>query len=119
MTLATDALLARIEAKREEVTALTQALVRIPTVNPPGDAYEACARLVGERLSTVLKQPVVVENRAGANTRIASAQIAKTEPDGYTLLMAAAPHTTNPALFGQLQYDTLKDFTPISQICRS
>ena len=51
MTLATDALLARIEAKREEVTALTQALVRIPTVNPPGDAYEACARLVGERLA--------------------------------------------------------------------
>lgn len=46
-----DALLARIAAKREEVTALTQALVRIPTVNPPGDAYEACARLLGERLA--------------------------------------------------------------------
>ena len=45
------ALLARIEAKREEVTALTQELVRIPTVNPPGDAYEACARFVGERLA--------------------------------------------------------------------
>ena len=51
MTLATDALLARIEAKREEVTALTQDLVRIPTVNPPGDAYEACARFIGERLA--------------------------------------------------------------------
>ena len=46
-----DALLARIEAKREEVTALTQDLVRIPTVNPPGDAYEACAHFVGERLA--------------------------------------------------------------------
>lgn len=51
MTPDTDALLARIEAKREEVTALTQELVRIPTVNPPGDAYEACARHVGERLA--------------------------------------------------------------------
>ena len=51
MTPDTDALLARIEAKREEVTALTQDLVRIPTVNPPGDAYEACARFIGERLS--------------------------------------------------------------------
>ena len=45
-----DALLARIDAKREEVTALTQDLVRVPTVNPPGDAYEACARLLGQRL---------------------------------------------------------------------
>ncbi|MFM1766447.1 MAG: Succinyl-diaminopimelate desuccinylase, partial [Pseudomonadota bacterium] len=44
------ALLARIEAKQDEVVALTQALVRIPTVNPPGDAYEACARFIGERL---------------------------------------------------------------------
>jgi succinyl-diaminopimelate desuccinylase len=47
----TDVLLARIEARREDVTALTQALVRIPTINPPGDAYEACARFVGERLA--------------------------------------------------------------------
>ncbi|MCF8210351.1 MAG: acetylornithine deacetylase/succinyl-diaminopimelate desuccinylase family protein [Rhodoferax sp.] len=47
----TDALLERIAAKREEVTALTQELVRIPTVNPPGDAYEACARFLGERLA--------------------------------------------------------------------
>ena len=44
------AVLARIEAKRDEVVALTQDLVRIPTVNPPGDAYEACARYIGERL---------------------------------------------------------------------
>ena len=44
------ALLARIEAKQDEVVALTQDLVRIPTVNPPGDAYEACARFIGERL---------------------------------------------------------------------
>jgi succinyl-diaminopimelate desuccinylase len=50
-TAATDALLARIEAKRAEVIALTQDLVRIPTVNPPGDAYEACARFLGERLA--------------------------------------------------------------------
>ena len=46
----TDALLQRIERKRDEVVALTQDLVRIPTINPPGDAYEACARLLGERL---------------------------------------------------------------------
>jgi len=50
MTTDTDALLARIDAKRDELVALTQALVRIPTINPPGDAYEACARVLGERL---------------------------------------------------------------------
>ena len=46
----TDALLARIEGRRDDLVALTQALVRIPTINPPGDAYETCARLLGERL---------------------------------------------------------------------
>ena len=46
----TDALLARIDSRQDELIALTQDLVRIPTVNPPGDAYEACARLLGERL---------------------------------------------------------------------
>ncbi|MEP6503474.1 MAG: acetylornithine deacetylase/succinyl-diaminopimelate desuccinylase family protein [Betaproteobacteria bacterium] len=50
MNADTDALLARLEGRRDELVALTQALVRIPTVNPPGDAYEACARLLGERL---------------------------------------------------------------------
>lgn len=54
----TDRLLKRIESKREEVVALTQALVRVPTINPPGDAYEACARLLGERLQ---KRGFVVE----------------------------------------------------------
>lgn len=93
--------------------------IRIISPFPAGGSNDIATRVVGERLSTVLKQPVLVENRAGANTRIASAQIAKSEPDGYTLLMAAAPHTTNPALFGQLQYDTVKDFTPIIQVVRA
>ena len=50
MTIDYDALLARIDAKRDELVALTQELVRIPNINPPGDAYEACARVLGERL---------------------------------------------------------------------
>ena len=51
MNTLVQSLLARIEAKRDELTALTPDLVRIPTVNPPGDAYEACARFIGERLA--------------------------------------------------------------------
>lgn len=93
--------------------------IRVISPFPAGGSNDIATRVVGERLSAVLKQPVVVENRAGANTRIASAQIAKSEPDGYTLLMAAAPHTTNPALFGQLPYDTVKDFTPVIQVVRA
>lgn len=86
---------------------------------PAGGSNDIATRVIGERLAARLKQPVVVENKPGANTRIASAFIAKAEPDGYNLLMAAAPHTTNPALFGQLQYDTIKDFTPIIQVVRA
>ena len=86
---------------------------------PAGGSNDIATRVIGEKLALRLKQPVVVENKPGANTRIASAFIAKADPDGYTLLMAAAPHTTNPALFGQLQYDTLKDFTPIIQVVRA
>jgi tripartite-type tricarboxylate transporter receptor subunit TctC len=86
---------------------------------PAGGSNDIATRVIGEQLALRLKQPVVVENKPGANTRIASAFIAKADPDGYTLLMAAAPHTTNPALFGQLQYDTLKDFTPIIQVVRA
>ena len=55
MTIDYDALLARIDAKRDELVALTQELVRIPTINPPGDAYEACARVLGERLDLLTR----------------------------------------------------------------
>lgn len=86
---------------------------------PAGGSNDIATRLIGERLAIRLKQPVVVENKPGANTRIASTFIVKSDPDGYTFLMAAAPHTTNPALFGKLQYDTIKDFTPIIQVVRA
>jgi tripartite-type tricarboxylate transporter receptor subunit TctC len=86
---------------------------------PAGGSNDIATRMIGERLAIRLKQSVVVENKPGANTRIASTFIAKADPDGYTFMMAAAPHTTNPALFGQLPYDTLKDFTPIVQVVRA
>jgi tripartite-type tricarboxylate transporter receptor subunit TctC len=86
---------------------------------PAGGSNDIATRVIGEKLALRLKQPVVVENKPGANIRIASAFIAKADPDGYTLMMTAAPHTTNPALFGQLQYDTLKDFTPVIQVVRA
>lgn len=81
----------------------------------PGGTNDVTARIVGERLQQLLGQPVVIENKPGANIRIGSEFVAKSAPDGYTLLWTAAPHTVNPALYGKLPYDTVKDFVPVVQ----
>jgi tripartite-type tricarboxylate transporter receptor subunit TctC len=85
----------------------------------PGGSNDIATRVIAEKLSPKLQQAIIVENKPGANIRIASEIIAKAEPDGYNFIMVAAPHTTNPALYGQLPYDTLKDFTPIVQTVRA
>lgn len=85
----------------------------------PGGSNDIATRVIAEKLSPKLGQAIIVENKPGANIRIASEMIAKAEPDGYNFIMVAAPHTTNPALYGQLPYDTIKDFTPIVQTVRA
>jgi len=85
----------------------------------PGGSNDIATRVIAEKLSPKLQQTIIVENKPGANIRIASEIIAKADPDGYSYIMVAAPHTTNPALYGQLPYDTLKDFTPIIQTVRA
>jgi tripartite-type tricarboxylate transporter receptor subunit TctC len=85
----------------------------------PGGSNDIATRVIAEKLSPKLQQAIIVENKPGANIRIASEMIAKAEPDGYNFIMVAAPHTTNPALYGQLPYDTVKDFTPIVQTVRA
>lgn len=82
----------------------------------PGGSTDITARLVADKLRTVLGQPVVVDNRGGAGGNIGAAAVAKAEPDGYTLLMATSTHVTNPSLYKSLSYDVLKDLTPVSQI---
>jgi tripartite-type tricarboxylate transporter receptor subunit TctC len=64
----------------------------------PGSATDVLARMVSERLSPQLGQPVIVENRPGASTTIAAALVAKAEPDGYTLLATSSAHTVAPIL---------------------
>ena len=76
----------------------------------PGSASDILARTIGERLQNALNQPVLIENRPGAGGTIASAQVAKAEPDEYTLLVVSAGHVVNPSLYKNLSYDTLKDF---------
>ena len=82
---------------------------------PAGSAVDAVARLIGQRLSARLGQPVIVENRAGASGVIGADAVAKAAPDGYTLGMATSTtHMTAPVLNAKLPYDPVKDFAPVA-----
>ncbi len=81
-----------------------------------GGVADAMARVVAKPLSDSLRQPVVVENRAGAGGTIGSEIVAKAAPDGYTLVIAAASHATTPALYRKMRFDAVTDFAPVTQI---
>ena len=81
-----------------------------------GSATDIMARIVGERLTASMGQPVVIENRAGAGGTLGAAQVAKSEPDGYTLLVVSTGHVVNPALYGNLPYDTVADFAGVTPL---
>ncbi|OWT60168.1 Bug family tripartite tricarboxylate transporter substrate binding protein [Candidimonas nitroreducens] len=92
--------------------------IRFITAFAAGSASDIVARLIAERLQAALGQPVVVENKAGASGQIAANYVAKSAPDGYTIMLATnTTHSANPYLFKTLHYDPIKDFTPIAQIC--
>ncbi|MFA4912542.1 MAG: tripartite tricarboxylate transporter substrate binding protein [Burkholderiaceae bacterium] len=82
-----------------------------------GSTIDLVARMVGDALSTSLKQPVVVENRTGANGMLAARMVAQAAPDGYTILISnSSSITVNPLLYKDLQYDPLKDFAPVTTV---
>lgn len=84
---------------------------------PPGGSVDIIARLIGEKLSQSLGQTVVVDNRSGATGMIGAAQVARSSPDGYTLLLGTTgPITMAPALTEAMAYDSAKDFAPIIQV---
>ena len=81
----------------------------------PGGGNDLIARIVATRLQGKLGQPVIVENKPGAQSIVAAEMVAKAPPDGYTLLVApSGPLTINPAVYAKLPYDPVKDFTPLS-----
>jgi tripartite-type tricarboxylate transporter receptor subunit TctC len=82
----------------------------------PGGPVDIMGRQMAQKLSDVLGQPVIVENRPGANGTVGSAQVAKSPPDGYTLLMQSGSHTANPSIYAKLPYDPLKDFIGITEL---
>jgi len=83
-----------------------------------GGAVDAIARSVGQRMSAILGQPVVVENRPGAGTNIAVKALIASPPDGYTLLLAANALAVNPSLFEPAPYDIERDLTPVASVGR-
>lgn len=83
----------------------------------PGGTTDIIARLIGQRLSTALGQTVIIDNRAGAGGNIGAEAVARSAPDGYTLLMGTAGNMTiNPSIYRDMKFDTVKDFAPISNV---
>src|SRR6476661_8715180 len=94
--------------------------VRMLVGAAPGGGVDITARILATRLTTSLKQQIVVENRAGASGNIASETVVKAPPDGYTLLMGSiAPLAINPALYRSLSFDPSRDFAPVSRAADS
>ena len=91
--------------------------IRIVVGFPPGGGNDIIARMLGAKMQEAWGQPVVIDNRPGANSIIAAEFVAKSAPDGYTLLVnATGGMSVNPVLYAKLPYDSLKDFVPISMV---
>ena len=91
--------------------------IRVVVPFPAGGGYDFMARNIAQQLTESLGQPVVVDNRAGANGNIGSDLVAKAPADGYTLLLGGiGPQAFSVALYPKLPFDPLKDFTPISLV---
>jgi len=90
--------------------------IRMVVAFPPGGSTDLAARALGERLAAALGQPIIVENKPGASGNIGAEFVARSAPDGYTLLMAATSFATSPAFFAKLGWDPVKDFAPVSLV---
>ena len=89
----------------------------VPAV--PGGGTDILARLLSPRLQEQFGQSIIIENRGGAFTNIGTEYVARSAPDGYTVLIATTPHAINPALFPKLPFDPIKDFTMVSLLART
>jgi len=81
-----------------------------------GGGNDIIARIFGQKLSESLGQPVIVENKPGGGAIVATEYVAKSSPDGYTLLMSASGISINPAVYAKLPYDAVNDFVPVSEL---
>jgi tripartite-type tricarboxylate transporter receptor subunit TctC len=90
--------------------------IRLIVPYPAGGGTDIVGRVLGQKLHESLGQPVVIDNRGGAGGTIGTALVAKSAPDGYTLLLVPTSHVINPGIYAKLPYDTERDFAPITMV---
>ena len=88
--------------------------LRLITPSSPGSGVDIVARVFAQKLSEQVGQPVIVDNRAGAGANLGAEIAAKAPPDGYNLFMATPAHAINSSLYSRLNYDLMRDFSPVS-----
>jgi tripartite-type tricarboxylate transporter receptor subunit TctC len=93
--------------------------IRLITPFAPGGSTTAVGRVIGQKLTESWGHNVIIDNRPGGNTIIGTDALAKSAPDGYTLLLTTNAHVINPSLFSKLPYDPIKDFAPVGNIYSS
>lgn len=91
--------------------------IRFVVPYPPGGGTDVIARIVQDRLRAALGQSIVIENRGGAGGSIGTEAVARSAPDGYTVLFTLSSHTINPAIYSKLSFDTARDFEPVGIVC--
>lgn len=94
-------------------------VIKIVQPFPAGGSTDVLARGLAQKLSEALGQPVIVESRPGANGIVGAQSVARSAPDGYTMLLTTGSHTANPHVAKNLPYDAIKDFAPITQLAGS
>jgi tripartite-type tricarboxylate transporter receptor subunit TctC len=93
--------------------------IRLVVNFPPGGAADILARLIGQSLSETFGQPVIVENKAGANGNLGGEMVARSAPDAYTLLMSSGSMVAiNPHLYAKMSFDPAKDLVPVASVAR-
>jgi tripartite-type tricarboxylate transporter receptor subunit TctC len=90
--------------------------IRLIVPYPPGGGTDVIARIVQQRFQALLGQPILIDNRGGAGGSIGTDVVAKSPPDGYTVLFTLSSHTINPSFYQKLPFDTVKDFEPVGMV---
>ncbi len=93
--------------------------IRMISPYPPGGGNDILGRILGDKMSEGLGQRIVVENKPGANTIVGTEVLAKSAPDGYTLILLPSTFVTNPAFYPKLPYDTVRDFAAVGLVANS